>query len=484
MTNTAFDARPHAWAGLLPRDRLQTVYLVLFLAWIYLYSPGVFISDSMSQYTNAVNGWFSNWWPTVMPMVWAALLPALGVHGVFIVHSAAYFLGLYCIAATLDRTRRTLRIVAYALPFLPLTMCFLPLLTTDVAMATAVILLAGVAVRYRATGNRTFLLIGLPASYYAINARHGNVLTTLPLILLVLVPFLRPWLARIRLHRPIWSVAGAAAVAVGMLLAQAGLNRMVRAEPNNASHHYYHYMVGTLYRADGNLGAFPDRFLKPGKTKADLLEYYLIHPGNADIFSAWGENLTRQEEPLLIDVGSAPLRDTLDIVLQHPLAFLRYRVDMARDMTRHGIVYFDYKYVMQDMGNLRDQDLTEAMKRTSAYTRDWVHHLLYAWNNVPMRVLKDIRLHLALDAVMLVFLLTRRSWGNPVMALVMTGLLQTALLFALAPGGGGWNTRYFYSVYAANGLALVLCVCALIDPALRRVLFERGDRSGQPGAAA
>ena len=198
----------------LPRPRTAIIAgaaLLLFLASLALFWPGVAVYDSVSQFGQALSGAYDDWHPPVMAHVWAALHTLFGGKSepMLVLQIALYWGGFGLIAAALARLgQKQVAVAVFVIAVSPLFLGWQAVVLKDTQMAGAALAACGLVAWWRLRGERlpgwAMVVIAILLAYATL-VRANAVFAIVPLAVMLFRP--RVWWMRIAL-----TVAGVGAV--------------------------------------------------------------------------------------------------------------------------------------------------------------------------------------------------------------------------------------------------------------------------------
>lgn len=184
--------------------------------------PGMMSPDSVTQLAQARSLALRDDHPPLMALIWALTdLVVSGPSGMLILLNAMYWSGLLLVFRhwPLSRTGRVCAFVVVG-AFPPIAW-ILGVVWKDVLMQSALVVLLGAYLRYRATHRSRWIWVGILSSVVAIGARHNAVAAALPFHVLFVSEYLRARGVKLRGSR-LTSVAVALVLTFSL---QIGLNK-------------------------------------------------------------------------------------------------------------------------------------------------------------------------------------------------------------------------------------------------------------------
>jgi hypothetical protein len=177
--------------------RFVVAALLLCLAALAIWWPGIVEYDSVEQYRQVLSGAYVDWHPPAMARLWAALHGlGPGAAPMFVVQVALYWLGIGLLAAALARSgRRGAGFVVLAIGAFPLFAGWQAAVLKDTQMLGAILASVGLVGWWRLAGRRMpavpIAAVVLLLAYAAL-VRANAVFAIVPL-----AAMLSPWPARV-----------------------------------------------------------------------------------------------------------------------------------------------------------------------------------------------------------------------------------------------------------------------------------------------
>lgn len=196
--------------------------LLLFLASLAVFWPGIAMYDSVGQFGQALTGVYDDWHPPAMARLWAGLHAVFGGTGepMLVLQMALYWSGLGLIAAALARSDRVRAAAAvFAIGAMPVFLGWQAIILKDTQLLGAALAAFGIVAWWRLRDERVprWALVGvLVLLCYATLVRANAVFAMVPLAVMLFGPR-RWWLCAVV------SVAGVGAVLVAAPLINHGL---------------------------------------------------------------------------------------------------------------------------------------------------------------------------------------------------------------------------------------------------------------------
>lgn len=322
------------------------VWASLFGVFFVFLRPGIFITDTYGQYTEALSFTFHDWHPPVMAFLWSLLQPLAGASSMLLFHLLLYWGAFALVSDLCVREFHRFPLSLLVVSLLPTSLLHLAYVWKDTGLAVSMLgLLVCFHVLRRSPASRWGWLAAVLCAYYAVNVRHFALAAVFPILGMFLIPIIR--IRKPAFRQWVAFLAAGLGLGLGLFLAGRAFDKLVlRSSPNTASHIQYFDMVGTLARARA-MREFPREFL-PDPTKWSELEAaYWSDPCNADLYSGWG----RAAGLVRVDVGDQIDGPWLRTILAHPAAYLRHRLAFAgkllleTDPVRYDWVYCTTKYL-------------------------------------------------------------------------------------------------------------------------------------------
>jgi len=196
--------------------------LVLCVAALGLFWPGVALYDTVAQYRQVVSGQFDDWHPPIMARLWQVLHAAFGgtAAPMLVVQMTLYWAGLGLLAVALARIGKTgCGVAVLAIGAMPLFLGWQGTVLKDVQMLGAMLAAVGMVGWWRLRGVRVpgwaWVLVTMLLAYATL-VRANAVLATVALIVMLVGP--SHWVAR-----GVVALCGVAAV----LALSSGINHRV-----------------------------------------------------------------------------------------------------------------------------------------------------------------------------------------------------------------------------------------------------------------
>jgi hypothetical protein len=172
---------------------LVLLIVILFFANLVAGYPGVPNFDSNNQYSEAVNGHFSDWHPPIMAWLWSMLrVIADGTGPLFVVHVFFYWMGIGLIALTLSRIGRNPTAWAIvAVGAFPWFTWMNTQILKDVGMAASFLTGYSLCFSYRVRGVKVhsgIIVIATIFIVYGVLVRVNGIFAGAPLIIYVFWP--------------------------------------------------------------------------------------------------------------------------------------------------------------------------------------------------------------------------------------------------------------------------------------------------------
>jgi hypothetical protein len=163
--------------------------LVLCMAALGLFWPGVALYDTVAQYRQVVSGQFDDWHPPIMARLWRVML---------VLQMALYWGGLGLLASALTRTGKTgCGVAVLGIGAMPLFLGWQGTVLKDAQMLGAMLAAVGVVSWWRLRALRVpgwaWLLVAVLMGYATL-VRANAVFATVALIVMLVGP--RDWWAR------------------------------------------------------------------------------------------------------------------------------------------------------------------------------------------------------------------------------------------------------------------------------------------------
>ncbi len=437
------------------------------------YQPGIFYhADSYAHLNDALTLRFDAWHPPILPLLWSALFPFLGVRAPLVLHCAAFFgaFGLlsHCYIASRRRMSLSLVLLAFTAPAL----LHLKLVAKDTSLATTVALLAALYLfgRDRPRSLARGIAVAL-ALFYAANVRNMFFVALAPLAgLFVHARFADRAPSRKRMALAM--LAGLGITSASAALNQLALDWLYQPKPAESSHILYFDMVGTLAWA-GALDEMPAYAVRDPDVGPELRRAYAADPLSADVFSPWGAARAVIRQTAMSKVAG----DWLRIVTAHPLAYLRHRGAFAQRALTSTQLWPEKTMIPPQQENhlltklvgfLESTGLPSARARAAG--EDLVYSTVHRPNAVSDLVDRYVRATrwLLLPLVHLVFALAVAGWlfvrrrYDLRFALAASAALGIGMNCFIAPVV---DLRYVYWCLLSSVLVLWCCLTRPEDPA-------------------
>jgi hypothetical protein len=413
-------------------DRFFTPRLILIAGWIWFLAyafPGFVTADSYTQLRQARGDEpLTDWHPPMMSLIWRYTDKLLaGPFAMLTIQSVAFLLGTYLIVRRLVSPRAA-AIVAVVFLILPNNIIVMSVVWKDALMAGFLIL--GLAALLE---DRTrWRVVGCVFIFLATAVRYNALAATLPLVVLLWNRDIAiAWYKRFGVGFAVWlGITGSALLVDHLIVDKHAPVFEIGAAPVD--------IEGILHFApDVDIDALkretPDAPWQPGVDVRQVVDkgykpynsfHQILDGGPSSIFTY--PTSTAQTDAL------AALWKRL--VREHGAAFLRHRLAVAKAQLECRVSVWH-----ATMTNEQAEAISNHRSRLSPTQKVWVRANQIVTSTKPFRP----RLYFALSIVLLAFTRGRRL----VAALLLSGLANELLLFAIAP-----SVAYRYSHW------MILCV--------------------------
>ncbi|KQT14369.1 hypothetical protein [Ramlibacter sp. Leaf400] len=322
---------------------LLFVLVAAIAAHVYVnFAPGAMSPDSLSILGQARAGVFEDGHPPLMTAVWQLLDRIVpGPVGMLVLHLAMFYGGLFLIFRTALKQHGPLAIaVCVGVGLYPPLLGILGVIWIDITMAGLFLLAVGCWLSSGDSRPRPpLLLLALVLTALGISARHNAAAAAFPLLALFLLRDARPASA--------WPKAAARAIALGaiatVLLFVAG--KWVSAQFVDQPRHLWR--AAALYDIAGASHYENRDLFHPGVlTRPSLDEVHRLYSPRSYFPLMTGEQIHGKPgtvpepgAPLELDTRNPRLsevlgRNWIEVVLEHPGAYLRHRTEFFRSMVR------------------------------------------------------------------------------------------------------------------------------------------------------
>ena len=314
-----------AWPLRVPAEltgpMLALLVVALFAVNALMHYPGTMNNDSITQYSQAISGRYSDWHPPVMAWLWSWLrLANNGPGPLLLLHLALYWLGFGLLADGLRRAGHPWVAVLMALtgafpPFLHINAT----VVKDVGLAASWLAATGLLFWFRTQRRHVPVACGLVIAallIYGTLVRSNSVFAIGPLLLYAIGS--SHWLRSRRL------IAAAVVVAVLAIPATMQINRwLFNPSPMHPEQSLFLFdlMGMAAYEAQPSLME-PSVTLTASELQACYTPYWW------DSLSSWGPcsaNVNRSAGEL-VTAPQGLMRQWASTILQHPVAYAAHRL--------------------------------------------------------------------------------------------------------------------------------------------------------------
>lgn len=315
---------------------------VSFLATVYAYWPGVIRIDSVLQYTQAVEGRYSDWHPPIMAWLWSRFnLLWQGTQSMLLLQASLYWAGISLVAGALASVRRNKSaFAALAIGWSPVLIGYVGIIFKDVGVTAAFVAATGIIahfrIRRRSVPVPAFAAAMVLIAYGAL-LRFNSLFAAFPLLVYA-VPSITGWGSK---HRVI---AGLAACATLLAAAPAINYGLLKAERDRPSLSAIIYDLGgiTYFTSDDQFKPLALDNLVKINQKVCYSDF------SWDIYFIFECSVVYEKfRRYTADSRLNPVQWWIGSIVKHPAAYLKHRIVHFNSNTRfllpHG--YRDVTYL-------------------------------------------------------------------------------------------------------------------------------------------